>query len=74
VARCLEGRFRQGVKLRSPACSAHPNPTPSPAATPHVANGSCQNVNTECCRLMCNTVAANSTFRLYLLPDGHSHA
>ena len=30
-----------------------PGPHPSPAATPHVANGSCQNVNTECCRLMC---------------------
>ena len=30
-----------------------PGPHPSPAATPHVANGTCQNVNTECCRLMC---------------------
>jgi len=26
---------------------------PSPAAPPHVATGTCQNVNTECCRLMC---------------------
>ncbi len=30
-----------------------PGPHPSPAATPHVTNGTCQNVNTECCRLMC---------------------
>ena len=30
-----------------------PAPHPGPAATPHVANGTCQNLNTECCRLMC---------------------
>jgi hypothetical protein len=30
-----------------------PGPHPGPAARPHLANGTCQNVNTECCRLMC---------------------
>ncbi len=30
-----------------------PGPHPSPAAPPHVATGTCQNMNTECCRLMC---------------------
>jgi len=30
-----------------------PGPHPSPAAPPHVATGTCRNVNTECCRLMC---------------------
>jgi hypothetical protein len=30
-----------------------PGPHPSPAAPPHVATSTCQNVNTECCRLMC---------------------
>jgi hypothetical protein len=30
-----------------------PGPHPSPAAPPHVATNPCQNVNTECCRLMC---------------------
>jgi hypothetical protein len=30
-----------------------PGPHPSPAAPPHVATSICQNVNTECCRLMC---------------------
>jgi hypothetical protein len=30
-----------------------PGPHPSPAATPHVTTNPCQNVNTECCRLMC---------------------
>ena len=30
-----------------------PGPHPSPAAPPHVDTGSCQNLNTECCRLMC---------------------
>ena len=30
-----------------------PGPHPSPAAVPHVATGTCQNVNTECCRVMC---------------------
>jgi hypothetical protein len=30
-----------------------PGPHPSPAARPHVAISTCQNVNTECCRLMC---------------------
>ncbi len=28
-------------------------PGPSPAARPHIAIGTCQNLNTECCRLMC---------------------
>jgi hypothetical protein len=30
-----------------------PGPHPSPPARPHVATSTCQNVNTECCRLMC---------------------
>ncbi len=30
-----------------------PGPHPSPAAPPHVATRTCQNVNTECRRLMC---------------------
>ena len=30
-----------------------PGPHPSPAAPPHVDTATCQNVNTECCRLMC---------------------
>ena len=30
-----------------------PGPHPSPAAPPHLDTGTCQNVNTECCRLMC---------------------
>ena len=30
-----------------------PGPHPSPATQPHVATNTCQNVNTECCRLMC---------------------
>ena len=30
-----------------------PGPHPSPAAQPHIATNPCQNVNTECCRLMC---------------------
>ena len=30
-----------------------PGPHPSPAARPHVATNPRQNVNTECCRLMC---------------------
>ncbi len=30
-----------------------PGPRPSPAARPHVDTGTCQNMNTECCRLMC---------------------
>jgi hypothetical protein len=30
-----------------------PAPHPSPAAPSHVATSTCQNVNTECCRLMC---------------------
>jgi len=30
-----------------------PGPRPSPAARPHIATNPCQNVNTECCRLMC---------------------
>ena len=30
-----------------------PGPHPSPAAPPHVNTSPCQNVNTECCRLMC---------------------
>ena len=30
-----------------------PGPHPSPAATPQVDTGTCQNLNTECCRLMC---------------------
>ena len=30
-----------------------PGPHPSPAARPHVATSTWQNVNTECCRLMC---------------------
>jgi hypothetical protein len=30
-----------------------PAPHPSPAAPSHVATSNCQNVNTECCRLMC---------------------
>ena len=28
-------------------------PGPHPAAQPQIATGTCQNVNTECCRLMC---------------------
>ena len=28
-------------------------PGPHPAAQPHVNASTCQNVNTECCRLMC---------------------
>jgi len=28
-------------------------PGPHPAAQPHVNTSTCQNVNTECCRLMC---------------------
>ncbi len=28
-------------------------PGPHPAAQPHVSTSTCQNVNTECCRLMC---------------------
>ena len=30
-----------------------PGPHPSPAARPQIATSTCQNVNTECCRLMC---------------------
>jgi len=30
-----------------------PGPHPSPAAPPHIDTGTCQNVNTECCRPMC---------------------
>jgi hypothetical protein len=30
-----------------------PGPRPSPAAPPHVDTGTCQNMNTECCRIMC---------------------
>ena len=30
-----------------------PGPHPSPAAPPHIDTSTCQNVNTECCRLMC---------------------
>ena len=30
-----------------------PGPHPSPATQPHVATNTCQNANTECCRLMC---------------------
>jgi len=30
-----------------------PAPHPSPASRPHVATNTCQNANTECCRLMC---------------------
>jgi len=30
-----------------------PGPHPIPAARPHIATSTCQNVNTECCRLMC---------------------
>jgi hypothetical protein len=30
-----------------------PGPHPSPASRPQVAIDSCQNMNTECCRLMC---------------------
>ena len=30
-----------------------PGPRPSPAARPHIDTGTCQNMNTECCRLMC---------------------
>ena len=28
-------------------------PGPHPAAQPHIDTSTCQNVNTECCRLMC---------------------
>ena len=30
-----------------------PGPHPTPAAPPQVATDTCQNANTECCRLMC---------------------
>jgi hypothetical protein len=30
-----------------------PGPHPSPAARPHITTDTCQNANTECCRLMC---------------------
>jgi hypothetical protein len=30
-----------------------PGPHPSAVGPPHVATGTCQNMNTECCRLMC---------------------
>jgi hypothetical protein len=30
-----------------------PGPHPGPAAPPHVTTSTCQNLNTECCRLMC---------------------
>ena len=30
-----------------------PGPHPSPAAPPHIDTGTCQNVNTRCCRFMC---------------------
>jgi hypothetical protein len=30
-----------------------PGPHPSPAAPPHIDTSTCQNVNAECCRLMC---------------------
>jgi hypothetical protein len=30
-----------------------PGPHSSPAAPPHIATSTCQNVNTECCRLTC---------------------
>ena len=30
-----------------------PGPHPSPASRPQVATNPCQNVSTECCRLMC---------------------
>ena len=30
-----------------------PGPHPSPAARPQIDTSTCQNVNTECCRLMC---------------------
>jgi hypothetical protein len=30
-----------------------PGPHPSPAAPPRIDTSTCQNVNTECCRLMC---------------------
>jgi hypothetical protein len=30
-----------------------PGPHPAPSAPPHVAVETCQNVNNECCRLMC---------------------
>jgi hypothetical protein len=30
-----------------------PGPHPSPAAPPHIDTSTCQNVNTECCQLMC---------------------
>jgi hypothetical protein len=30
-----------------------PGPHPSPAARPQIDTSTCQNLNTECCRLMC---------------------
>ena len=30
-----------------------PGPHPSPAAQPQIDTKTCQNINTECCRLMC---------------------
>jgi hypothetical protein len=35
-------------------------PVPNPAAQPQIDTGTCQNMNTACCRVMCNAVAANS--------------
>ncbi len=30
-----------------------PGPHPSPAAPTHIATGTCRNMTTECCRIMC---------------------
>ena len=52
------GRDHNALLLEAIAALASllgaPGPHPSPAAPPHVATGTCQNMNTECCRLMCS--------------------
>ena len=52
------GRDHNALLLEAIAALASllgaPGPHPGPAAPPHVATGTCQNMNTECCRLMCS--------------------